>query len=59
MPCAALTFTGDPFLSPPEECCVYRHDALIVIEDGRIASIADAASMRLPSDIAVTHFEMH
>lgn len=53
----ALTFHGDPFLEAPEDCCTYYGDALIVIEDGRIVSVRDAAQTRLPAGVPVARFQ--
>jgi guanine deaminase len=53
---AALTFRADPFLTAPESSHIYYPDALIVIEDGKIASVEDAAQARVPGDLPVTHF---
>lgn len=54
---AALSFRSDPFLTDPDAACVYYPEALIVIEDGCIASIADAATAQVPADVPVTYFE--
>lgn len=53
----ALTFRGDPFLLPPGEALQHWPDALIVIEDGRIASVEDAETglARLPAGVPVAH----
>lgn len=53
---AALSFRSDPFLTDPDSSYVYYPDALIVIEDGRIASVGDAAA-GTPDGVPVTHFE--
>jgi len=53
---AALTFRSDPFLTDPESSYIYYSDALIVIEDGKIASVGDAAQARVPADLPVAHF---
>jgi len=54
---AALTFRSDPFLTEPAGSYTYYPDALIVIEDGRIASIADAATVQTPAEMPISHFE--
>lgn len=54
---AALTFSSDPFLTDPDGSYTYYPDALIVIEGGRIASIADAATVQAPAGMPVSHFE--
>jgi len=54
---AALTFRSDPFLTDPDGSFIHYPDALIVIEDGQIASIEDAAQARVPADLPVSHFE--
>jgi guanine deaminase len=53
---AALTFRADPFLTDPAESYVYYPDALIMIEEGKIAAIEDAAQARVPADLPVSHF---
>src|SRR4051794_29964452 len=40
---AAITFKGDPFLTDPRETLVHHEDALVVVEDGRIASVGPYA----------------
>ncbi|MCX5569764.1 guanine deaminase [Kaistia nematophila] len=55
----AMTFHGDPFLVPAGEALRHWPDALMRIEDGRIASIEDAEEglKRLPAGVPVTHYE--
>jgi guanine deaminase len=54
----AMTFRGDPFLLAAGEALHYWPDALIRIEDGRIASVEDAEQglKRLPADMPLTHY---
>ena len=49
--CAAITFRGNPFEANARDCLVYEDDALILIEDGRIAAFGPYSQMggRLPS----------
>lgn len=56
---AAVTFRGDPFKQPASDCLVYEEDALIIIEDGRIAAFGAYAALRgsLPEGIDVVHYE--
>lgn len=54
---AALTFHSDPFLTDPDRSYSYFPDALILIEDGRIVSVADAGAANLPDGVPVSHFE--
>ncbi len=54
---AALSFHSDPFLTDPADSYTYYPDALIVIEDGRIASVGDAGEARVPQGVPVSHFE--
>lgn len=54
---AALSFRGDPFLTDPRESFTYSPDTLIVIEDGKIASVGAAANARVPDGVTVSHFE--
>ncbi|MCX5516707.1 guanine deaminase [Kaistia algarum] len=53
-----LSFRGDPFRLPFEEAVHFRPDALIVIEDGVIVAVEDAATAlaALPADIEVDHY---
>lgn len=53
---SALTFRSDPFLTDPESSYTYYPDALIVLEDGKIASIGDATQAKVPADLPVSHF---
>lgn len=55
---AALTFTGDPFAGPDEDCRVYHDDAALVMGGGEILDFGPAGDL-LPDygpDIAVTHY---
>lgn len=56
---AAMSYTGDPFRVPLDECLVYEADALIVMQDGIIRSFgaASAEMPKLPAGVDVTHYE--
>lgn len=55
---AALTFNHDPFLSSDTECYSYIEDALIVIEDGKIAAFGKYKDVidRFPHLSAIDYF---
>lgn len=55
----ALSFSGDPFELPVEECTVYEADALLVMKDGLIEQFGPATDLlkSLPAGIAVTHYK--
>jgi len=42
----ALTFVDDPFRAGPEHALRYESDALLIVENGRIAAFGDYASIR-------------
>ena len=54
---AALTMRGDPFAIGDAAALHHESDALIVIEDGRIARFGPYATLvrELPDDVPVTH----
>lgn len=39
---ALLTFQKDPFFHPMEECLIYKEDAIIVMDQGKIIAVDDA-----------------
>lgn len=49
----AISFDGNPFLRPARECLVHHEDALVLIDDGRIAAFGpyDALRARLPPGV--------
>ncbi|MER2251067.1 guanine deaminase [Methylorubrum podarium] len=53
----AVSLTGNPFLS--EDCLQHVADALILIEDGRIAAFGDFSSLasRIPPGVEVVAYE--
>lgn len=55
---AMVTFRNDPFAQSVEECLVYRSDALIVMENGRIIAVDDADRLMptLEDGVEVTHY---
>ncbi len=55
---AAVTFRADPFLHEPADCLVYEPDAVIALDDGKIADFgpADEVLKRLPADTLVLHY---
>ncbi len=54
---AAVTLRADPFEVGDEAALHHEADALIVVDDGRIAAFGDHAALRraLPPDVPVTH----
>lgn len=54
----ALTFRGDPFSLPAGEALHHWPDALIRIEDGKIASVEDAEAglASLPAHVPLVHY---
>ena len=50
-----VSLRADPFLNPPEECLAHIPDALVVIEDGVIASVAPF-SEAAARGLEVTHY---
>ena len=55
----AVSFDGNPFLQPARECLVHHEDALIVVEDGRIAAFGAYAEVRarLPTGVEPVRHE--
>lgn len=53
-----VTFTGDPFLKAPEDCLKYIADAIVLIENGRIADLGPASELqaRLPAGLVPEHY---
>lgn len=52
---SALTFTADPFYNDPAKSYQYFEDALIVMDNGRIKSVADYKP-EAAEDLTVEHF---
>lgn len=53
----AISFSGSPFLAPAEACFVHHPDALILIEDGRIAAVGPYDPARVPAGVVPVHYE--
>ncbi|ACA17062.1 guanine deaminase [Methylobacterium sp. 4-46] len=53
----AISFSGNPFLQAPRDCFVHHEDALILIEDGRIAAFAPYDPALLPPGVTPVHYE--
>jgi len=55
---AALSYSKDPFRHPIDECFVYESDALVVMQDGRIAAFGPASAIAplLADDVPVTRY---
>lgn len=53
-----ITFTGDPFLKAPQDCLLHIPDAIVLIENGKIADLGPAAQMhkRLPAGVTPVHY---
>ena len=53
-----LTYVGDPFVLPADECVHFESDALVVMRDGYVVGFgpASGALPTLPSDVLVTHY---
>ncbi len=53
-----LTFLEDPAVADGRQSHRYLEDGLLVLEDGRIREIGEAAELlpKLPSDVAVDHY---
>ena len=41
-----LSFTGDPFAAPWEECVRHHGHGAVLIEDGRVATVGDGTTLR-------------
>lgn len=52
----AVTLTGNPFLHPARDCLVHHEDALIVIEEGRVAAFG-AYDGRVPDGVETVRYE--
>lgn len=54
----ALSFRGDPFVDPPSEALVHDADAILLMEEGRIAAFgpAEALIRRLPPGVPMETF---
>jgi guanine deaminase len=55
----AVTLVDNPFLKPGRDCLVHYEDALVVIEDGRVAVFGDheAVRARLPPGVEPVRYE--
>jgi len=55
---ALLTFKDDPFVRDLQDCMVYLDDAVVVMEDGKIAAVgaADEILPTLPAELPVTRY---
>ncbi|GGF76094.1 guanine deaminase [Azorhizobium oxalatiphilum] len=55
---AAISFRGNPFLAPADECFTYEPDALLVMESGRITAFGPHDRLRptLPEGMEVRAF---
>lgn len=53
-----VTFSGDPFLQPPEECLQHLPDALVVMRDGLIQGVGPSATLlpTLPETAVIHHY---
>ena len=53
-----VTFTGNPFTHPPHECFETMEDAVVVMEDGVISDVGQAADLkaRLSDDVGIEHY---
>ncbi len=53
-----VTFTGNPFITPPQECVEIMEDAVVVMENGVISDVGQAADVmaRLGVDVGVEHY---
>ncbi|KIA81895.1 guanine deaminase [Chromobacterium piscinae] len=56
-----LSFRGNPFREAERDCLAFQRDALVVMENGRIAACGPAAELlpTLPADLAVAHYPDH
>ena len=54
----AVSFHGNPFEQPAEQCLVHHADALVVIEDGTIARFGPYADLHpdLPAGVVPAHY---
>ncbi|NDV13605.1 guanine deaminase [Crenobacter caeni] len=55
---ALLTFKDDPFVRDLQDCMVYLDDAVVVMENGKIAAVGAAAGVlpTLPAELPVTRY---
>ncbi|MCP9759106.1 guanine deaminase [Aquitalea sp. S1-19] len=55
---ALLTFKDDPFVRDMQDCMVFEEDAIVVMEDGKIAAVGPAATLlpTLPAGLEVTRY---
>ncbi|POA97588.1 guanine deaminase [Chromobacterium sinusclupearum] len=56
-----LSFRGNPFREAERDCLAFQRDALVVMENGRIAACGPAVELlpTLPADLAVAHYPDH
>ncbi|QEL56927.1 guanine deaminase [Chromobacterium paludis] len=56
-----LSFRGNPFREAEGDCLAFQRDALVVMENGRIAACGPAAELlpALPAGVAVAHYPEH
>lgn len=56
---AVLTFTGNPFSEPVEECICYEKDAIILMVDGIITKFGPASEIQklIPDSVTVQHYQ--
>ncbi|MBM2885533.1 guanine deaminase [Chromobacterium phragmitis] len=56
-----LSFRGNPFREAERDCLAFQRDALVVMENGRIAACGPAVELlpALTPDVAVTHYPDH
>ncbi|MXR36064.1 guanine deaminase [Craterilacuibacter sinensis] len=55
---ALLTFKDDPFVRDMQDCMVFEEDAIVVMEDGKIAAVGPAVTLlpTLPAGLEVTRY---
>lgn len=53
-----ITFTGNPFLMPPEDALLVEDDGLILIENGKITQCGAYETLRtqIPQGVSVSHY---
>lgn len=54
----ALTFSGDPFQSPVDDCLVHETDAIVAFGSGVITHFGPASAIRkeLPANLPIQHY---
>ena len=55
---SVLTFKGNPFLNPVEECLQFEEDAIILMKNGLIVEFGPAAVIqsKLPDGTSIQHY---